>query len=1040
MFVRRAAAFALSAALGVTGLTASAATAVAAPTGGSDVVIDAPPSSVPATEHLYGAGSGVQTYDFTERKLRWQSLADGRVAHLPACDSTDRILFSGDLAGCPGYHADAPEFVLHDYRTGSTERRAKPEGHTWLRAFSSTRLLSSAPAASGAEDGVSLHLLGIGTGAPADVQVELPGKVTGVPEVLAYDSTGALIRYYDGSAKRVGLVDFTGAKLVPVAGMPAEPAYLKAAINADWIIQYNESGTTEAFVISRKDISAPARTVKLPNPYHSYTGRLAVVGDWVVGHYGYSGDNLHGALKASPLDGGPTRDLVARTATADVVTGSDGAAYAVGGTDSTHWGVQRVALDENGVPAVEEVLRTPPQPVTRTGVTLSHGRAAVSQADDGSGRTIQGYDVTLTDPPTVSSSPAWSCQVTGVGPLCREPDQGSLMEADKWPADTGDGRLVSLAVADGPSCYSCATLAHVKEAAPDGAMRTVRLESTRKIKPIRILVAAGRYVQYLATENYMVRSVVADIDTGKVLRVSDNPNESLWGDRIWASNKDTDTVSAIDLRSGTVTETVDLGTDCNIYSLQVVGKWIYSSCPYGTSAFVYDREKKSKVEVRGVRSGQPQLGDGFVAYNNDTLQVADVRSGSAVVTGIGTVASGLPNHGQGWAVDRFGASVAYVDEKQAVHVVGLGGITSPLSLTDSQAPAAVALSGPASWQPRWRLSKPAASWSLTLTHKATGAVVRTLTGGEARGLIAGVWDGKNAKGKLVANGAYTWALRAKPADGHGADLTATGAVSVSGAAPVRRDLAGDDGFGDLLVMDSTGLVSLYKGTGKGGVSSRLAGTGAKFATTAVLVPSGDVNGDRCNDVLVRLGNELRSYRPGCGKVVSASSPYTSIGTGWSQYGVLTSPGDVNGDGHPDLIARQTTTGDMYFYAGTADHRFKGRVKIGTNWKGYTKIVGAGDLNGDGRGDLLGVDTAGALWRYYGTATGGVTSRVKLAAGWGSTYTTVVGIGDITGDAKPDLVARTSDGKLFRHSGNGNGTVAGRVQIGSSGWAGFKSLY
>ncbi|MEU0375483.1 FG-GAP-like repeat-containing protein, partial [Streptomyces sp. NPDC006283] len=326
-----------------------------------------------------------------------------------------------------------------------------------------------------------------------------------------------------------------------------------------------------------------------------------------------------------------------------------------------------------------------------------------------------------------------------------------------------------------------------------------------------------------------------------------------------------------------------------------------------------------------------------------------------------------------------------------------------------------------------------------LRHKATGAVVRTLSGGEARGLVSPSWDGKDASGRLVANGAYTWSFSAKPADGQGADLTVTGAVSVSGAAPVFRDLVGDDGFGELLVKDSAGLVSLYKGTGTGGVSSRVAGSG-NFSTSAYLVPFGDVNGDRCNDVLVRLGTELRVYRPGCGKVVSPSSPYTSIGTGWGQFDVLTSPGDVNGDGRQDLIARQTTTGDMYFYAGTADHRFKGRVKIGTNWKTYAKVVGAGDLNGDGRGDLLGVDKAGALWRYYGTATGGVTSRVKLADAWGTSYTSVVGMGDISGDGKPDVVARDTAGKLFRFSGTGNGTLGGRVQIGNSGWTAFKGLY
>lgn len=320
----------------------------------------------------------------------------------------------------------------------------------------------------------------------------------------------------------------------------------------------------------------------------------------------------------------------------------------------------------------------------------------------------------------------------------------------------------------------------------------------------------------------------------------------------------------------------------------------------------------------------------------------------------------------------------------------------------------------------------------------TGKVVRTLTGGEARGLVAPSWDGKDSAGRFVANGAYTWALTAKAADGQGADLAASGALSVTGAAAVWRDLAGDDGFGDLLVMDTAGLVSMYRGTGTGAVSARIAGTGAKFATSSVFVPVGDLNGDRCADVYVRVGDQLRAYRPGCGKVVSASSPYTLVGSGLGQYDLLTSPGDVNGDGYADLVVRQASTGDVYFYGGTADHRVKARIRIGTDWKLYKKLVGAGDLDGDGRGDLLGVDASGVLRRYSGTATGGVTARVKVGGGWG-VYSSLVGVGDLSGDGRADLLARDTAGKLWRYSGTGTGLYGTRVAVGS-GWGVFKGLY
>ncbi|MFI1979495.1 FG-GAP-like repeat-containing protein [Streptomyces wedmorensis] len=464
---------------------------------------------------------------------------------------------------------------------------------------------------------------------------------------------------------------------------------------------------------------------------------------------------------------------------------------------------------------------------------------------------------------------------------------------------------------------------------------------------------------------------------------------------------------------------------------------------------LYDRSTK-----RFLRLGSEQvlLGDGYLVSRSDStgLTLVDLHDGlptsgnvadlpQRVVATAADLGDGTVRR-SGWTVDRFGGHVAYTGVDRRVRVVPSGVPASAITAVDADVPTSVDVKSTV-WKPRWWTSKPAASWSLALRHKATGKVVRTLTGGEARGLVAAAWDGKDTAGAPAPNGAYTWTLTAKAADGVGADLSVSGALSVAGgtAVAVYRDLAGDDGIGDLLVMDTTGLVSMYRGTGTGALSARIAGTGAKFPTTSVFVPTGDLNGDRCVDVYARVGDQLRAYRPGCGKVVSASSPYTVVGSGWGAYDVLTSPGDVNGDGYVDLIARQASTGDVYFYAGTAGHGMKPRVRIAADWKLYKKLVGAGDLNGDGRGDLLGVDAAGVLWRYYGTATGGLSPRVKLGTGWGA-YTSLVGVGDLSGDGRADLVARDSAGKLWRYAGAGNGLYGGRVLIGTGGWNGFKGLF
>lgn len=548
-------------------------------------------------------------------------------------------------------------------------------------------------------------------------------------------------------------------------------------------------------------------------------------------------------------------------------------------------------------------------------------------------------------------------------------------------------------------------------------------------------------------------------DSGKGLLKRQPVAASVWGSTLWSAAGRWDDVSsgvstkvtAQTLPSGTAAEVFDAG--CVAKDLQAVGRFVYWRCSdsydYYRGAGVYDRQSKAVVRLG---TDATLLGDGYLVRRSDAagLTLVDLHGGLTTATKeadlpqrVAVTAADLGDRTgrrSGWTVDRFGGHIAYVGADRHVRIVPSGVPASKVAVIDAETPAGLDLKADAAaWSPRWWLSKPAASWSLALKHKASGKVVRTLTGGEVRGQLTTSWDGKDASGRLVANGAHTWTLTVRPADGAGGDLTVSGTVGVRGGAAVWRDMGGDDGIGDLLTMEPDGATFLYKGVGDGTLAARVAAGGTTFDPSTLLVPVGDVDGDRCDDVLARVGNQLRAYRPGCGKIVSASSPYTVIGSGWGQYDRLTSPGDLNGDGYVDLIARQTTTGDMYFYAGTADHTLRTKVRIGTNWKLYTRIVGAGDLNGDGRGDLLGVDKSGYLWRYYGTAAGGVTARVKIGPGWGA-YTALAGPGDLTGDGRAGLLARDSAGKLWRYASKGDGTYAPRVLVGTGGWNRFKDLH
>jgi hypothetical protein len=136
--------------------------------------------------------------------------------------------------------------------------------------------------------------------------------------------------------------------------------------------------------------------------------------------------------------------------------------------------------------------------------------------------------------------------------------------------------------------------------------------------------------------------------------------------------------------------------------------------------------------------------------------------------------------------------------------------------------------------------------------------------------------------------------------------------------------------------------------------------------------------DRCAEMLVRMPNgELRKYKGRCGTSYKPGNSHTSLGKGWNAYDVLTAPGDLTGDGRTDLLARKAKTGDIYLFATKSNGTLAAGKKIRSAWKGYKRIIGAGDLNGDGIGDVLALDKKGTLYRYNGNGKGLLKSRVKV---------------------------------------------------------------
>ncbi|MFI9170393.1 FG-GAP repeat domain-containing protein [Streptomyces lincolnensis] len=556
----------------------------------------------------------------------------------------------------------------------------------------------------------------------------------------------------------------------------------------------------------------------------------------------------------------------------------------------------------------------------------------------------------------------------------------------------------------------------------------------------RFVDATGRYFVYTAASTGKQYVDAVNRYRAEDVRLTRSATAaSVWGSALWTPGSGNGVVTQYDLEGRKTVATVSTGAPCTVKELQVIGRWLYWNCGPTGAAGVYDRTARKNIKVP---SGPALVGDGYLAQHDRVagkLMLTDYHSGTAAAAReIADLPAGntADQRRLTWAVDKFGGGIAYVGTDNVIRTVPSGVPAQPLGkiesdLDDSDFDAAGRYSGNMTWNSTWQLNKPA-DWTFTVKN-VQGRADRTLKGSGTQIDLA--WDGKTESGAYAYNGPKTWTLTATAADG-GGTYTTSGRFGLTGGRQGHHDQGGY-AYGELVTLNSSGTLSLQYTHGKGTFDFKQSGSGWPAGTVAV--PFGDMGKDRCAEMLVRMPNgELRRYAGKCGASYGPSSSHTSLGTGWNAYNVLTAPGDLTGDGRTDLLARKASTGDVYLFANDGASRLKPGVKI-RSWATYKKIVGAGDLTGDGFGDVLVQDRAGTLWRYDGTGTGQVKERVKVFSNWGTSYNVIVGVGDLTGDGRNDLVARDTAGNLFRNNGDGKGSFGARTKI-ATGWQGYKGLF
>ncbi|MFI1466744.1 FG-GAP-like repeat-containing protein [Streptomyces wuyuanensis] len=945
--------------------------------------------------------------------LLWTDFAAGRT--VPVGD-----LSSGSgVPGALGAGSDTMAVVqggtveLRNLATGGSRTLTLPPAHTYLGTYGET-VLTHAEGGSGGLVG-ALHLSRL---ADDGTVVTRPAAV-GVGsvfhrEVLAADARTVVLRYRDTAAEpdrdRFGLLSVGTGQFVPGPAIP-DAGEISVALGQDRIAWYTP-GQPIRFVSRATPAAAPS-TVALPAG--EGTVSLGLVGEWIVvaRSAAHPTDMAHTSgmplIAVRPGAGEPVKLLPHADGELLQVPGGD--LLVTGGTDSAHWAVRRLTAPAGGgAPAFAEVTSVQPVPAKVERLSLANGTLATDEADGSFLSAFFTRSVTTegaTFKPGVNNWRQWTVSSVG-GP---------------WSA--GDGRVVRMG--SGLESVVVRSLDKDDEA---GYFRT-------HSRNANLLDITGRYAVVNGSDP--AEQYVGDLGVRtdlEPIRTRTTSAASVWGTTLWTQTTVAGSLQAEDLKSG-VKSTLVTGAPCVAKELQAVGRWIYWSCGTAGPAGVWDRTGRKNIPVP---TGEALVGDGYLVRHDKAkgkLLLTAFRGGTTVTRELGDLPGTAANRrGVTWTVDKFGGPAAYVAEDGKIHLAPSGVTTEPLSIIESEH-----VGHGTQYRGRLQLSRPGASWKLAIATGG-GEVVRTLSGQAQNGTVRLAWDGKTNSGRYAPNGNYFWTLTVQPANGQGAPLTTYGATRLTQGAPVHRDHVASggvfDSIGDLVTVDDSGALTFHQGFSDGLFRNQTTGEG--WPKTALPVPFGDLNGDRCNDVLVRLGSELRAYRPRCMAAVTPKTPYTSLGKVWGQFNVLTSPGDMTGDGRPDLVARQATTGDIYLYADNGEGGLKARGRIGAKWTGFRAVFGGGDVTGDGIGDVLAVDKANSLWRYDGTAAGLLKPGVRVFAGnWAVGRNAFVGIGYLNGDKKPDLVSRKSTGELFFNSGNGAGSFGSTVRIGP-GWQGYKGLF